>query len=47
MKVEYLHVDLRTETNTIAVNAPFVSTFTSSVREKDDIVRFGLNYKLY
>jgi outer membrane immunogenic protein len=47
MKAEYLHVDLGTQTNTIAVNAPFVGTLTSSVRETDDIVRFGLNYKLY
>ena len=47
MKVEYLHVDLGTQTNTSAVNAPFAGTLTSSVRETDNVVRFGLNYKLY
>lgn len=48
MKVEYLYVDLGTRTNTIAeTQGPFVGALTSSVRETDNIVRFGLNYKLF
>ena len=48
MKLEYLYVDLGTQTATVSgANGPFIGTLTSSVRETDNVVRFGLNYKLY
>jgi outer membrane immunogenic protein len=48
VKAEYLYLDLGRQTNTITYTyGPFVSTLTSSVRETDNIVRIGVNYKLF
>jgi outer membrane immunogenic protein len=48
VKGEYLYVDLGTETNTITYTyPPFTSSLTSSVRENEHIVRFGVNYRFW
>ena len=45
---EYLYVDLGNQTNTITYTyGRFVSSLTSSVRETDNVVRIGVNYKLF
>jgi outer membrane immunogenic protein len=43
-KVEYLHIDLGTITNTFAAFGGF-GTVTASSHVTDDIVRVGLNYR--
>jgi outer membrane immunogenic protein len=52
LKVEYLYVDLGSQSTTIgyAYTSPgpsFTSTLTSTVNERDNIVRAGLNYKFW
>jgi outer membrane immunogenic protein len=55
VKAEYLYVDLGSnQTNTITytygpnpVCLSCTSSLTSSVHEKDNIVRFGVNYKIF
>jgi outer membrane immunogenic protein len=49
VKVEYLYVDLGSRSDTIVYNyAPAnTSTLTSTVNETDNIVRVGLNYKIW
>jgi outer membrane immunogenic protein len=53
VKAEYLYAELGSQSNTIAyayplVGGPFNSSLTSTVqREHDNIVRFGVNYKLF
>jgi outer membrane immunogenic protein len=48
VKVEYLYVDLGNRSDTITYNyRPFTSTLTSTVDERDNIVRVGLNYKIW
>ena len=53
VKAEYLYVDLGSnQTNTITYTYPTnnqtnTSSLTSTVHEKDNIVRFGVNYKLF
>ena len=49
VKVEYLYVELESQHNTLTYTyGPDTSTLTSTVqREHDNIVRFGVNYKLF
>jgi len=48
VKVEYLYVDLGSQSDTIGYTyAPFTSSMTSTVNERDNIVRVGLNYKIW
>jgi outer membrane immunogenic protein len=49
VKAEYLYVDLGSnQTNTITYTyGANTSSLTSTVHEKDNIVRFGVNYKLF
>ena len=48
MKAEYLFVDLGNQSNTIFYNyTGFNSTMTSTVKERDNIVRAGVNYKFW
>jgi outer membrane immunogenic protein len=48
VKAEYLYVDLGSQSNTITYNyGPFNSSLTSRIREQDQIVRVGFNYKLF
>jgi len=48
VKAEYLYVDLGNQSNTIAYNyTGWNSTLTSTVNERDNIVRVGVNYKLF
>ena len=49
VKAEYLYAELGSQNNTIVYTyGPFTSSLTSTVqREKDNIVRFGVNYKLF
>jgi outer membrane immunogenic protein len=48
VKVEYLYVDLGNQSNTISYNyAGFTSSMTSTVNERDNIVRAGINYKFW
>jgi outer membrane immunogenic protein len=49
VKAEYLYVDLGSRSDTIVYNyAPAnTSTLTSTVNETDNIVRVGLNYKIW
>jgi outer membrane immunogenic protein len=52
VKAEYLYVDLGSQSNTITYTysqsapklPPFVSTLTSNVNERDNLVRMGINY---
>jgi outer membrane immunogenic protein len=46
VKAEYLYVDFGLHSNTISYTYPVgnVSTLTSTVRERDNIVRVGVNY---
>jgi hypothetical protein len=45
MKAEYLYVGLGSQSNTITYNyGTNVSSLTSTVNERDNIVRFGVNY---
>jgi outer membrane immunogenic protein len=49
VKTEYLYAELGGQNNTIVYTyGPFTSSLTSTVqREKDNIVRFGVNYKIF
>jgi outer membrane immunogenic protein len=50
VKAEYLYAELGSQNNTLTYTYPVgnTSTLTSTVqREKDNIVRFGVNYKLF
>jgi outer membrane immunogenic protein len=49
VKAEYLYAELGGQSNTIVYTyGLFTSSLTSTVqREKDNIVRFGVNYKLF
>jgi outer membrane immunogenic protein len=48
IKVEYLFVDLGDRSNTINyTSAGVTNILTSTINERDNIVRFGLNYKLF
>jgi outer membrane immunogenic protein len=48
VKAEYLYVDLGNQSNTISYNYPTgASTLTSNVNERDNIVRFGINYMFH
>ena len=48
LKAEYLYVDLGSPSNTVTYSSgATVSTFTSTVHEHDNIVRLGINYKLF
>jgi outer membrane immunogenic protein len=49
VKAEYLYAELGSQHNTIVYTyGPFTSSLTSTVqREQDNIVRFGINYKLF
>jgi outer membrane immunogenic protein len=49
VKAEYLYAELGSQNNTIVYTyGPFTSSLTSTVqREKDNIVRFDVNYKLF
>jgi outer membrane immunogenic protein len=48
VKAEYLYVDLGNQSSTITyAYAPFSSTLTSTFNERDNVVRAGLNYKLF
>jgi outer membrane immunogenic protein len=49
VKAEYLYAELGGQSNTIVYTyGPFTSSLTSTVqREKDNIVRFGVNYKIF
>jgi outer membrane immunogenic protein len=45
LRAEYLYVDFGSHSNTISYTyAGNMSTLTSTVRERDNIVRFGVNY---
>jgi opacity protein-like surface antigen len=45
VKVEYLYVDFGLHSNTIAYTyLGNATTLTSTIRERDNIVRFGVNY---
>jgi opacity protein-like surface antigen len=45
---EYLYVDLGNQSNTIFYNyTGFSSTLTSTVKERDNIVRAGVNYRFW
>ena len=43
-KLEYLHLDLGTVSNTLAGAGPYTVTFSSPVR--DNVFRVGLNYRI-
>jgi outer membrane immunogenic protein len=49
VKAEYLYAELGSQHNTIVYTyVPFTSSLTSTVqRESDNIVRFGVNYKIF
>jgi outer membrane immunogenic protein len=48
VKAEYLYVDLGDRNSTIGYTyGPNTSTLTSTVKERDNIARVGLNYKLF
>ena len=49
VKAEYLYAELGSQHNTIVYTyGPFTSSLTSTVqRESDNIVRFGVNYKIF
>jgi len=52
VKVEYLYAELGSQSNTLVytypAGGPYTSSLTSTVqREQDNIVRFGVNYKLF
>jgi len=47
VKAEYLYVDLGSRSDTITYNYGPTSTLTSTVNERDNIVRAGLNYKFW
>ena len=49
VKAEYLYAELGSQHNTIVYTyGPFTSSLTSTAqREQDNIVRFGVNYKLF
>jgi outer membrane immunogenic protein len=49
LKLEYLYVDLGSTTNTIGYNyLPFFgSTLSTKMNDRDDVVRAGLNYRLW
>jgi outer membrane immunogenic protein len=48
LKVEYLYVDLGSRTSTLSYTyLGAASTLTSTVNEHDNIVRLGINYKLF
>jgi outer membrane immunogenic protein len=48
IKAEYLYVDLGNPSNTIKYTyAKNVSTLTSTTNERDNVVRIGINYKLF
>jgi outer membrane immunogenic protein len=48
VKAEYLYVDLGNQGNTIFYNyLGFSSTMTSTVKERDNIVRAGVNYRFW
>jgi outer membrane immunogenic protein len=47
VKAEYLYVDLGSHSDTIVYNYGPTSSLTSTVRETDNIVRVGVNYKLF
>jgi outer membrane immunogenic protein len=48
VKAEYLYVDLGSQSEIIGyAYGPFNSTLTSTVNERDNIVRAGLNYKFW
>jgi len=50
VKAEYLYTELGSQNNTLTYTYPVgnTSTLTSAVqREKDNIVRFGVNYKIF
>jgi outer membrane immunogenic protein len=48
VKAEYLYVDLGSQSNTIFYNyVGFSSTMTSTVNERENIVRAGVNYKFW
>jgi len=48
VKAEYLYVDLGSRSTTINyAYAPFNSTLTTTVDERDNVVRVGLNYRFW
>jgi outer membrane immunogenic protein len=48
IKAEYLYIDLGNATNQIVYTyGKNVSTLTSTTNERDNVVRIGLNYKLF
>jgi outer membrane immunogenic protein len=48
VKAEYLYVDLGNQTSSIAYSyGPFNSSLLTTIREQDNIVRAGVNYKLF
>jgi outer membrane immunogenic protein len=49
IKAEYLYVDLgKTQTNTITYSyPPNTSTLTSTLNERDNVLRMGFNYRFY
>jgi outer membrane immunogenic protein len=47
VKAEYLYVDLGNISNTINYNYGPTSTLTSTYKERDNIVRAGINYKFW
>jgi outer membrane immunogenic protein len=49
-KLEYLYVNLGSQSNTIVYSyppAPFTSSMTSAVHWRDNVVRVGVNYKFF
>ena len=49
VKAEYLYAEVGSQNNTIVYTyGPFTSSLTSTAqREKDNIVRFGVNYRIF
>jgi outer membrane immunogenic protein len=48
VKAEYLYVDLGNQSNTLTFNyGANVSSLTTTINERDNIVRFGINYMFY
>jgi outer membrane immunogenic protein len=48
VKAEYLYVDLGSQSTTITYNyGTNTSSLTSTVSERDNVVRFGVNYLFY
>jgi outer membrane immunogenic protein len=48
VKAEYLYVDLGSQSNTISYNyGTSVSSLTSNLNERDNIVRLGINYMFH